>query len=114
MRTSFHQRLCRALPAIGGGFTQPPGETFADLTFRTLDSGSFQKYELQAYLEHGIAESFTFLIKSPHNWIENRVEGQTFRNENFLDQERGRQHTFLSIAPAGDATRSTNDTGMAY
>jgi len=74
---------------MGGGFTQPKGVTFADLTFRTLDSGSFRKLELEAYLEYGLLDSLTFTLKSPYNWLENEVNGRKLRQEGFIDQEVG-------------------------
>jgi hypothetical protein len=76
-------------PAQGGGFTQPKGGVFADLSFRTLDSGTFRKLELQAYVEYGLADTVSLLIKSPYDWLENTVNGQTLRNEGFADQEVG-------------------------
>jgi hypothetical protein len=74
---------------MSGGFTQPKGGVFSDLSFRTLDSGSFSKLELQAYVEYGIQESLSLIIKSPYNWLENKVGDQTLRNEGFIDQEIG-------------------------
>jgi hypothetical protein len=77
------------LPALGGGFTQPKGGVFADLTFRTLHSGAFRKLELQAYVEYGLVDAVSLLIKSPYNWLENTVNGHTLRNDGFADQEVG-------------------------
>ena len=74
---------------MSGGFTQSKGDIFSDLTFRTLDSGSFSKLELQAYAEYGLLESLTFIIKSPYNWLENKVGNHTTRNQGFIDQEVG-------------------------
>jgi hypothetical protein len=81
--------FCWLPPATGGGFTQPRGSVFADLSFRTLDSGTFSKIELQAYVEYGILDPLNLIIKSPYNWIENKSGGQTLRNEGFIDQEVG-------------------------
>jgi len=81
--------FCWMSPATGGGFTQPKGSVFADLSFRTLDSGTFSKIELQAYIEYGILDPLNLIIKSPYNWIENKSGGQMLRNEGFIDQEVG-------------------------
>jgi hypothetical protein len=75
--------------AMSGGFTQPKGGIFSDLSFRTLDAGTFSKLELQAYVEYGILDNLNFILKSPYNWLENKVGGQTLRNEGFIDQEVG-------------------------
>jgi hypothetical protein len=95
-----------ARPAMSGGFTQLQGATFADLTFRTLDSRSFRKLELEAYLEYGLLDSLTLTIKSPYDWLENEVNGKKLRNEGFIDQEIGlrwrlNRDPFLAVAVQG-------------
>jgi hypothetical protein len=60
-----------------------------DLSFRTLTSRTFSKYEVQTYIEYGILDRLNLVIKSPYNWIENNVGGEILRNEGFIDQEVG-------------------------
>src|SRR5919109_120736 len=92
--------------AMSGGFTQLQGATFADLTFRTLESRSFRKLELEAYLEYGLLDSLTFTVKSPYDWLENEVNGKKLHNEGFIDQEIGlrwrlNRDPFLAVAVQG-------------
>lgn len=77
--------LWNTLPAAAGGYTQLQGDTFTSVTFRTLDSGSFRKLELQLYLEYGLENDITLIFKSPYNWLE---QGDSF-NQGFADQEVG-------------------------
>lgn len=56
--------------AIAGGFTQPKGEVFTSVTFRTFESGDFEKLELQGYLEYGLREDTTLILKVPYQWLE--------------------------------------------
>lgn len=76
-------------PAWAGGFTQPEGRIFTDVTLRTLEAGSFEKVELQLFIEYGLQDDLTLIWKSPYNWIENDVGEETLRNQGFIDQEIG-------------------------
>jgi hypothetical protein len=97
-----------ASPATAGGFTQPKGGVFSDLNFRTLEAGTFSKIELQAYVEYGLLDNLNLIIKSPYNWIENKVGDETLRNEGFIDQEVGlrwrlNRDPWLAVAVQGSA-----------
>lgn len=59
-----------AVRAIAGGFTQPQGEVFTSVTFRTFESGDFEKLELQGYVEYGLREDITLILKVPYQWLE--------------------------------------------
>lgn len=74
-----------ALPAMAGGFTQPKGFSFTALGVNTYDTDSYHKLEIQAYVEHGLQDNLTLILKSPYDWIEdndNEFQG-------FTDQEVG-------------------------
>jgi len=72
-----------ALPAMAGGFTQPKGFSFTALGV-TYDTDSYHKLEIQAYVEHGLQDNLTLILKSPYDWIEDNEEFQ-----GFTDQEVG-------------------------
>lgn len=72
-------------PAIAGGFTQPKGEVFTSATFRTFESGDFEKLELQGYVEYGLRDDTTLILKVPYQFLEQA--GLT--NEGFTDIELG-------------------------
>ena len=71
--------------AIAGGFTQPQGEVFTSATFRTFESGDFEKLELQGYFEYGLRDDTTLILKVPYQWLEQA--GQT--NQGFANLEVG-------------------------
>lgn len=78
------------LPAIAGGFTQPQGVTFTSLSVNTYDTDSFYKFEVQAYVEHGLQDNLSLILKSPYAWIEEN--GEDFQG--FTDQEVGLRWRF--------------------
>jgi len=71
--------------AIAGGFTQPQGEVFTSTTFRTFEAGDFEKLELQGYIEYGLRDDTTLILKVPYQWLEQA--GQT--NEGVANLEVG-------------------------
>ncbi|NJK30525.1 MAG: hypothetical protein HC940_10440 [Acaryochloris sp. SU_5_25] len=74
-----------AMWAIAGGFTQPQGEVFTSVTFRTFESGDFEKLELQGYIEYGLSDDTTLILKVPFQWLEQA--GRT--NQGVADLEVG-------------------------
>jgi hypothetical protein len=74
-------------PTKAGGFTQPQGRTFTSITLRTFSSDDFEKLELEGYIEYGLQDDVTLILKIPYNWIENEVGDEDFSNAGFTDAE---------------------------
>jgi hypothetical protein len=89
--------LGRVLPAEAGGFTQPEGRTFTSTTFRTFNSGDFEKLELEGYIEYGLQDDVTLVLKIPYNWIENEVGDEDLSNAGFTDAEVGVRWRFNDL-----------------
>lgn len=77
--------ICGVLPCLAGGYTQPKGFTFTALGINTYDTDTYHKLEIQAYLEHGLQDNLSIILKSPYDWIEDN--GEEFQG--FTDQEVG-------------------------
>ena len=78
------------LPAMAGGFTQPQGDTFTSFSFFTFGTDSFSKQEIQLYLEHGLQDYLTLIVKSPYTWSEDKGDN----NQGFSEQELGLRWRF--------------------
>ena len=80
-----------AVPRVlAGGFTQPKGFTFTALSVNTYDTDSFHKLDLQFYLEYGLQEYVSLILKSPYTWSEDNGDN----NQGFSDQEVGLRWRF--------------------
>lgn len=86
---SFFLYGAHAYPSWAGGFTQPEGGAFVSTTFRTLDSGSFEKLEVEAYAEYGLKDNITLLFKVPYQWIRDEQFNPARTNSGFFDAEVG-------------------------
>lgn len=82
--------ICGALPAMAGGYTQPKGFTFTALGVNTYDTESFHKLEIQPYIEHGLQENVTLILKFPYTWLEDN----NGKYQGFTDQEVGLRWRF--------------------
>lgn len=78
------------LPAMAGGFTQPKDYTFTSLSFFTFDTDTFHKQQIQLYLEHGLQEYLTLILKSPYTWSEDNGD----KDQGFSEQELGLRWRF--------------------
>lgn len=85
--------LSSAPSAQANGFTQPEGDTFTGFTVRTFDDDDFEKLELEAYVEYGLEDDITLILKIPYNWIENNDE----ENSGFTDAELGVRWRFNDL-----------------
>ncbi len=83
--------FCGTLPALSGGFTQPKGDVFTSGTFRTFNSGSFEKLELQGYAEYGLKDDTTLILKVPYQWLEQ----DDLDNQGFADIEVGGRWRYI-------------------
>ncbi len=72
-----------------GGFTQPQGAAFVSNTFRTLESRTFEKLEIEAYAEYGLKDNFTLIFKVPYQWISDDQFNPQLNNSGFFDAEIG-------------------------
>lgn len=72
-----------------GGFTQPEGAAFVSTTFRTLESRTFEKLELEAYAEYGLKDNLTLIFKVPYQWISDDQFNPKRTNSGFFDGEIG-------------------------
>ncbi|MCS7031275.1 MAG: hypothetical protein NZL92_07080 [Gloeomargarita sp. SKYG116] len=72
-----------------GGFTQPEGGAFVSTTFRTLESRTFEKLEVEAYAEYGLKENITLIFKVPYQWIRDDQFNPARTNSGFFDAEVG-------------------------
>ncbi|WP_071454535.1 hypothetical protein [Gloeomargarita lithophora] len=72
-----------------GGFTQPEGAAFVSTTFRTLESRTFEKLEIEAYAEYGIKDNLTLIFKVPYQWIRDDQFNPQLTNSGFFDGEVG-------------------------
>lgn len=89
-------------PALSGGFTQSQGDTFTSVTFRTFNSGSFEKLELQGYAEYGLTDDTTLILKVPFQWLEqNGLENQGFSDIEVGGRWRYFQGANISAAVQG-------------
>jgi len=79
--------------AWANGFTQPQGSTFTGFTVRTFEAGDFEKIELEAYVEYGLEDDVTLILKVPYNWIENDDSD----NSGFTDAELGVRWRFNDL-----------------
>lgn len=108
--------------AVAGGWTQPKGTVFSSVTVRTFDSdtrfdddgqlrdqendGSFEKVELEVYVEYGVTDDFTLILKSPYNWLTSSDNSGSDFNSGFVDQELGVRYA-LARAPLAIALQGT-------
>ncbi len=72
-----------------GGFTQPEGAAFVSTTFRTLESRTFEKLEIEAYAEYGLKDNLTLIFKVPYQWISDDQFNPKLTNSGFFDGEVG-------------------------
>jgi hypothetical protein len=71
-----------------GGFTQPEGAAFVSTTFRTLESRTFEKLELEAYAEYGLKDNLTLIFKVPYQWISDDQFNPKRTNRNSFTRKR--------------------------
>lgn len=79
--------------ASANGFTQPQGQTFTGFTVRTFEADDFEKIELEAYVEYGLQDDVTLVLKVPYDWIENDDDS----NSGFTDAEMGVRWRFNDL-----------------
>jgi hypothetical protein len=83
--------------AWANGFTQPQGSTFTGFTVRTFEADDFEKIELEAYVEYGLEDDITLILKIPYAWIEDEQEGDRVDNSGFTDAELGVRWRFNDL-----------------
>lgn len=101
--------LYNAQPAIANAFTQPEGSTFTGLTIRTFSADDFDKVELEGYIEYGLADDVTLVLKIPYNWIEDDIGEEQVSNSGFTDAELGVRWRFNDL----DSSIATSLQGVA-
>ncbi|WAL62047.1 hypothetical protein [Thermocoleostomius sinensis] len=89
--------LGSAKSAWANAFTQPQGSTFTGFTVRTFEADDFEKIELEAYVEYGLEDDVTLILKIPYAWIEDEFNGDRVDNSGFTDAELGVRWRFNDL-----------------
>ncbi|WP_416675527.1 hypothetical protein [Egbenema bharatensis] len=107
--------LGNAPSAIANGFTQPQGSTFTGFTVRTFTADDFEKIELEAYVEYGLEDDITLILKLPYAWIEDEFNGETVDNAGFTDLELGVRWRFNDLdSPIATSLQGTVFIPLGY
>lgn len=101
--------------AMANGFTQPEGSTFTGVTIRTFNADDFEKIELEGYVEYGLEDDVTLILKLPYAWIEDEFGGEEVDNAGFTDLELGVRWRFNDLeSPTATSLQGTVFIPLGY